>query len=86
MVETNSAMSVLDLSVIRLIHDLFLTGTRCKFHPTYGTLNSGIIHMEYAVRGQIPQEAKKIEAELKKVHCFFVCDTYTICLAPCTIV
>ena len=44
-----------------------VAGARCKFRLTYETLNSRIVNMEYAVRGKVPQEAKRIEAQLRKV-------------------
>ena len=54
---------------IKINSGLHVAGTRCKFRLTYETLNSRIINMEYAVRGKIPQEAKRIEAQLRKVQC-----------------
>ena len=35
---------------------------------TYETLNRHVIKMEYAVRGKIPQEARRIEKAIKKAR------------------
>ena len=43
-------------------------GRKQKFRLTYETLNKHVLKMEYAVRGQIPQEARRIEKALKKVR------------------
>ena len=43
-------------------------GRKQKFRLTYETLNKHVLKMEYAVRGQIPQEARRIEKALEKVR------------------
>ena len=42
--------------------------TRHKFRLTYETVNSRVVQMEYAVRGLLPQEAKRIETDIKQVR------------------
>lgn len=39
-----------------------------KFRLTIDTINPYVKEMEYAVRGSLPQEAARIEAEIKKVR------------------
>ena len=45
-----------------------IAGRKRKFRLTYDTLNKHVLKMEYAVRGQIPQEARRIEKAIKKVR------------------
>lgn len=45
-----------------------IAGRKRKFRLTYDTLNKHVLKMEYAVRGQIPQEARRIEKAIKKAR------------------
>ena len=47
---------------------VLIAGRKQKFRLTYETLNKHVLKMEYAVRGQIPQEARRIEKAIKKVR------------------
>ena len=40
---------------------------KAKFRLTVDTINPHVKNMEYAVRGALPQEAARIEADIKKV-------------------
>lgn len=42
-----------------------------KFKLTMDTINPYVKNMEYAVRGKMPQEAAKIEADIRKVSLAF---------------
>ena len=60
------------------------TAPRQKFRLTYETVNSRVVQMEYAVRGLLPQEAKKIEADIRQVSVQFRIYIYTHTTCICT--
>ena len=51
-----------------LAYPLDIAGRRQKFRLTSETLNYHVLKMEYAVRGRLPQEARKIEKAIQKAR------------------
>lgn len=59
------------------------SGKKAKFRLTLDTINPHVKGMEYAVRGAVPLEAARIEADIRKVSHGMHADSATFWVASC---